>query len=146
MTSIGARGKGLPLLLLLTGLVSCTPECGPLDVRSAPTSSEADFVVQFPAGVSALRVRVTAVPENPDRPLWILEENSPGKLANPLPLTYGVVPEGMAEGEKALPVREGALVRVTASYPSGSLWVPVCSAGRLYRRVGGRFAEAPDGR
>jgi len=146
VTPIGGRGKGLLLPLLLAGFISCTPECGPFDVRSAPPSSEADFVVQYPVGVSGLRVRVAAVPENPDRPLWVLEENSPGKLAHPLPLTYGVVPEGMAEGEKALPVREGALVRVTASYSSGSFWVPVCSAGRLYRRVGGRFAEAPEGR
>lgn len=144
MTPIGGRGKGLLLPVLLAGFSSCTPECGPLDVLPAP--SEADFVVQFPAGASGLRVRVTGVPENPDRPLWILEENSRGKLANPLSLTYGVVPEGMAEVETALPVREGALVRVTASYPSGSFWVPVCAAGRLYRRIGGRFAEAPEGR
>jgi hypothetical protein len=143
---MGHRGRDLLLPLLLSCFVSCSPECGPFDVRSAPTSSEADFVVQYPAGVSALRVRVTTVPENPDRPVWVLEEQSPGKLANPLPLTYGVVPEGMAEVEKALPVREGALVRVTASYPSGSVWVPVCSAGRLYRRVGGRFTEAPEGK
>ena len=146
MTPIGGPGKGGVLPLLLAAFVSCTPECGPLDVRSAPSSSEADFVVQVPAGVSGLRVRVAAVPENPDRPLWVLEETAPGKRANPLSLTYGVVPGGMAEVEKALPVREGALVRVTVSYPSGSFWATDCSAGRLYRRVGGRFAEAPEGR
>jgi len=91
-------------------------------------------------------VRVVTVPENPDRPSWVLEEKSADKLPNPLPLTTGLVPGGMAEVEKALPIRGGALVRVIASCPSGSIRVPVCSAGRLYRRVGGRFAEAPEGR
>ena len=144
------RRRRLPDLILscvLLSLAACAgPQCGNLEVRPAPPPSELDFVIDYPAGVSGIRVEVVTVPQNPGRTAWILEEKSPGRLANPLSIKYGVVPQGMTEGDRAVPIPEGALVRVEALYPSGSFWHPVCTASRLFRRVGGRFVEAPEGR
>jgi hypothetical protein len=131
--------------LLLCGLGSCAPTCGEIRLSAAPPASSIDFVVTVPKGASGIEVRVASVPENPSRPAWLLKEEAGKPVPDPLQITYGVVPQGMVEAERALPLRENALIRVSALYQTGSLWKPVCSVDRLYRKVGGRFVEAPEG-
>jgi hypothetical protein len=127
--------------------ISCGPSCGEIVFSPAPPSSEFDFVVTFPEEAKLIWVSVVPVPENPSRiAAWSLKQESAGRLPNPLRFTYGIVPKGMAEEEKALPLKEGSLVRLVALYSTGSWWNPDCPARKLYRRVGGRFVEAPEGR
>jgi hypothetical protein len=137
------------LLPLFLGIVpaSCGPTCSEIDISTAPPASEADFIVTFPENAFGIFLFLGSVPENPERPvIWSIRQEAARALPNPLRISYGVVPKGMVQEEKALPLKEGVLVRVTAQYSTGSYWNPVCHSARLYRRVGGRFVEAPEGR
>ena len=130
------------LLLPVLAVAGCCHRCGELDVRWDSEAPGGAITATFPADVPLLEIHViemSGATADKHWTLWQLQARSSSLVSNPLTIVYAVVPPGMEESKKAVPLKEGMKVGVFVGYSTGSFWNPHCHKGRGYKVVEGRF-------